>query len=92
MSKLRRLIRWFIPIGYAVRLIRYNEYGRFNIKGSLFYSRDNTKDVEIPLYSAFETPFDGVFLVYSKANYNTSINRKIDDLKKEIEGLEGCLK
>ena len=86
--RIRNLIRWFIPLGYAVRLIRKYEYGRVNLKNSLI----NYKGVEIPLYSAYETPFYGVYLVYSKENYNKSINKKINDLRKDIEGLEGCLK
>ena len=91
MNKLRRLIRWFIPVGLAVRLIRKCEFGRCGIEGSLFYSR-NGRPIEIPLYSAYETPFYGVFLVYSKERHNKEINWKIEDLNEEIEKLEGRLK
>ena len=84
MNKLRRLIRWFIPVGYAVKMIRRaNSHGC----GKMVWSRG-----AVDLHSIWYTPFNGVYLVFSKTDYNRQINHAIDKLKKDIECLEGKLK
>lgn len=84
MNKILRLIRWFIPIGIMIKSItRRGSNGR----GKLVWD-----EREIPLHRIWYTPFKGVFLVYSETEYKKEINCKIHELKKEIEGLEGCIR
>lgn len=82
MTKIRRLIRWFLPLGYAVRLVK-----KYNTK---YYASGEVNN--IPICSMWETPYDGIFLVYSKEVRNRNIEHKIKQLQKEIDGLGGCLK
>lgn len=81
MNKLRRLIRWFIPLGYAVKTIR--KYGTT-------YSASGEVN-DIPISNLWVTPYEGVFLVYSKEAHDKELMRKIELLQREIKGLEGCL-
>ena len=79
--KLKNLIRWFIPFGYAVNVIK-----KYNTK----YSASG-KVNDIPISNMWVTPYHGVFLVYSKEVHDKGIMRKIELLQKEIKSLEGCL-
>lgn len=79
--KLKNLIRWFIPFGYAVNVIK---------KYSTKYSASG-KVNNIPISNMWMTPYHGVFLVYSKEVRDKEIMRQIGRLQKEIDGLEGCL-
>lgn len=79
--KLKNLIRWVIPFGYAVNMIKkyntnYSASGKVN---------------DIPISNMWMTPYHGVFLVYSKEVHDKEIMRQIGQLQKEIDGLEGCL-
>ena len=82
MSKIIRLIRWFIPYGYVVKMIK---------KHNTTYSASG-KVNDIPISNMWMTPYHGVFLVYSKEVHDKGIMRQIEQLQKEIGGLEGLLK
>ena len=79
--KINNLIRWFIPFGYAVKIIK---------KHNTNYSASG-KVNDIPISNMWVTPYHGVFLVYSKEVHDKGIMRKIELLQKEIKSLEGCL-
>lgn len=79
--KLKNIIRWFIPFGYAVKIIK---------KHNTNYSASG-KVNDIPISNIWMTPYHGVFLVYSKEVHDKGIMRQIEQLQKEIDGLEGCL-
>lgn len=86
MNKLRRLIRWFIPMGWAIKDIqRYRDV--IQAVGVLTY-----QGMEVSIYKLKPTPFKGVFLAYSKDEYNREINFKIERLRQEITWLKGELK
>lgn len=79
--KLKYLIRWFIPFGYAVKTIK--KYGtNYSASG---------KVNNIPISNMWMTPYHGVYLVFSKEVHDKEIMHQIGRLQKEIDGLEGCL-
>lgn len=86
MSKLRRLIRWFIPTGLTVNQLRhYRE--EYRAAGVLNWGKH-----ELQIYKLKPTYWEGVFLAYSIEEYNKEINCEINSLKYQIKQLEDKLK
>lgn len=86
MNKLRRLIRWFFPLGYAIHLIKKND-SRYYMEGVLSGYGET-----IEVNNLWYTPFDGVYIVYSKKAHKERINKKIERLNKQINQLEKDLR
>ena len=84
--RIRKLIRWFIPIGYTIRLIKKYE-ARYYMKGVL-----SGYNQTIEVNSLWHTPFDGIYIVYSEKAHKEHINKKIERLNKKINQLERDLK
>lgn len=83
MNKIRRLIRWFIPFGYAFKKIKKYSCGRGELK---YY-----KGV-IPIQTIYETPHNGFYIVYSQEEYNNEIQREITKLECTIKNLRSLIK
>ena len=87
MNLVKRLIRWITPTGWTIRQLQYYR-DEFRASGVLNWGHDE----ELQIYKLKPTYWHGVFLAYSKDEYNKEVHYAINDLKYQIKQLEDKLR